>query len=44
MSNTIRLFIGTSEKEDWLAEQVYLYSIYKNLPSNQEIEITFLRP
>jgi hypothetical protein len=44
MSDTIRLFIGTSEKEDWLAEQVYLYSIYKNLPPEQEIEITFLRP
>ena len=44
MSDTIRLFIGTSETEDYLAEQVYLYSIYKNLPPEQEIEITFLRP
>jgi|TARA_B110000305_G_C19452387_1_gene648727 hypothetical protein len=44
MSDTIRLFIGTSEKEDFLMEQIYIYSIYKNLPVDRNIEITFLRP
>jgi hypothetical protein len=44
MSNTIRLFIGTSEKEDYLMEQIYLYSLRKNLGSAYELEITFLRP
>ena len=30
MSDTIKLFIGTSDDNDTIAEQIYLYSLYKN--------------
>jgi len=42
MSSSIKIFIGTSDKEDKIIEQVYLYSLFKN--TKAKLDITFLRP
>src|SRR6056300_83223 len=43
MSNTaIKIFIGTSDSQDKIIEQVYLFSLFKN--TDAELDITFMRP
>ena len=42
MSETIRLFVGTSDNHDTTIEKIYLYSLLKNTKS--KIEVTWLRP
>ena len=30
MQDTVKLFIGTSDNDDSLAQRIYLYTLYKN--------------
>ena len=42
MLDTVKLFVGTSDNDDTLAQKIYLYTLYKN--STAPIDIVFLRP
>ena len=42
MRDTVKLFVGTSDNDDTLAQKTYLYTLYKN--STAPIDIVFLRP
>ena len=42
MQDTVKLFIGTSDNHDDLAQKVYLYTLFKN--ASMPIDIVFLRP
>ena len=42
MRDTVKLFVGTSDNDDTLAQKIYLYTLYKN--STAPIDIVFLRP
>lgn len=42
MTNKVRLFVGTSDKDDRTIERIYLYSLLKN--TNADLEVVWLRP
>ena len=42
MSETVRLFVGTSDNHDTTIEKIYLYSLLKN--TKAKVEVTWLRP
>ena len=42
MQDTVKLFVGTSDHHDDLAQKIYLYTLYKNCST--PIDIVFLRP
>lgn len=42
MQDKVKLFIGSSDDHDAIAEKVYLYSLYKN--TTKELDITIMRP
>ena len=42
MRDTVKLFVGTSDLHDDLAQKIYLYTIHKN--ATMPVEVVFLRP